>query len=388
MSFIERMLEKLAVFHKNNAVTILVIALMITTFSIVGMSKVSMQTDFSKEMPQDLPIMILNNKITDKFSGQDTVFLILTLDETLDSKDSPKDIRDPLTMQYITLLEQTLVKETSVERIVSAATYLEPYQMYSSEILIQSIENSPARAFISDDYRTTFMLINSDIGTGEDKIIAISKLIDDKVDALSTPPGVKLTITGNPSLRITILKLLQQDAFFTVSLASFIILLLLFVMKRSFTKGFLVFIPLMFGLIWTMGTMGWIGIKLSVATVGVGAMILGLGVEYGVFMQTRYQEERDKGKSQLTSLKVAVPGVGSAILGSGLTTMAGFLALSFSLMPMLQKLGQTLALGIFFCVAVTILVMPSIIILEERFRHWYAHRNHKNSSKIIAGGLK
>jgi uncharacterized protein len=55
------------------------------------------------------------------------------------------------------------------------------------------------------------------------------------------------------------------------------------------------------------------------------------------------------------------------VIGSGMTTIFGFLALTLSVMPLLQKLGLSLALGIFYCLAVAVLVMPSMIIIEENW---------------------
>jgi predicted RND superfamily exporter protein len=86
-----------------------------------------------------------------------------------------------------------------------------------------------------------------------------------------------------------------------------------------------------------LGIMGQLNLPLSIATVGVSAMILGLGTEYGIFLLERYQEEREKDKSIKESMKIALPAVGSGIIGSGATTIAGFLALTISVMPMLKK---------------------------------------------------
>jgi hypothetical protein len=94
-------------------------------------------------------------------------------------------------------------------------------------------------------------------------------------------------------------------------------------------------------------------------------MILGLGVEYGVFMLSRYHEERIQNKSQEDSIMISVPAVGSGILGSGLTTTMGFLALTLSFIPMLQDLGLSLALGIFYSLISAVLISPLIFMVLE-----------------------
>lgn len=229
----------------------------------------------------------------------------------------------------------------------------------------QAIENSPAKAFISREYRTAVMYISTDTGSSDKKIMALDSLLRDRVNSLSFPPGVKVMVTGTPQIIVTLFDLLGQDALNTILYASVIILFLLFVIQRSLSRGFLIFAPLAFGLIWTYGTLGWMGVKISIATAGLGAIILGLGVEYGVFMLTRYREERTNGVGQLEALKVSVPAIGAAITGSATTTIVGFLALTFSSMPMIQNLGFSLALGIFFALLATLFLMPVIIIVEE-----------------------
>jgi predicted RND superfamily exporter protein len=88
-----------------------------------------------------------------------------------------------------------------------------------------------------------------------------------------------------------ILDLLVKDAIFTLIIAAIIIFFLLIILQKSLTKAFLVFSPLVFGLVWTLGITGILNIKLSIATVGIGAMILGLGVEYGIFIVSRYKKK-------------------------------------------------------------------------------------------------
>ena len=214
----------------------------------------------------------------------------------------------------------------------------------------------------------------ADIGTGEEQIQNFDKLIQKHIEYTPKPTGVKFGITGAPIIRMTIFDLLKRDAVLTLVVSAIIILLLLFVMERSYTHGLLVFAPLSLGLIWTMGTLGWLGIPLSVATVGLSSMILGLGVEYGVFVLSRYNEERAKNISQLDSMKTTVYSIGTAVIGSGLTTIVGFGVLSFATVPMIQHLGQTLALGIAYCLLAALFVNPVFILLEEDYEYWNTHR--------------
>ncbi|MFO8016888.1 MAG: MMPL family transporter [Candidatus Woesearchaeota archaeon] len=379
---LERFLERAAEYQKKHAITIVVVVLLFTAFMLFGVARIEMETDFSKEQPQDIPIVKTNQKITDSFGGQDVIIVLLMIDDDIDSENAVNDVRDPRVQDYLMELGDALRLENSIEGISSSGEYLHGAGDLAQ--VRQVLESRPGLlSFFSKDYRKTIMMVSADAGGGERKVNALSNLINEKIDSISSPPGVEVMITGTPNMRITLLNILKSDAIYTMSLASIIILFLLFIIEKSFRRGILIFVPLALGLIWTMGSMGWLGLKISVATVGLGAMILGLGVEYGVFMLTRFKEERHKGKDQKNSLETAVPSVGSAILGSGMTTITGFLALTLSITPMLQHLGQSLAMGIFFCLVAAVFVMPVIIILEERINRRISSRIHKEVSATL-----
>ena len=381
MGFLETFLRWVAKQQKRFAIYILIFVVIITILLGVGIKDVRLQTDLQKEMPQQLPIFQLNDRVTDAFGGQDVVIILVQLDDSFGIKTSIDDIRDPYIIQSLIALEDVLSKETAVDSITSVAGYFEGEYFFTIEQVKAILDSNPGSTmFFSRDYKSTLMYIKADVGSSEEKIMRLSKLVQNNIDSVPSIPGVKISITGDPPMRTTILHLLSHDATFTLVVAALVILLLLFVMERSITKGLLVFIPLFIGLVWTMGVMGWMDIPLSIGTVGLGAMILGLGVEYGVFMLTRYYEEREKGNNQADSLLIAVPGVGSAILGSGLTTVVGFMALTLSITPMLQRLGASLALGIVCCLIAAVFTAPVFIILAEDIEYWYTHSRHAKLS--------
>ena len=366
MNFLEKFLEKIAKLQVKYTAIIGIILLLFTVFMIFGIPQVQIQSDFEEGMPKELPIYQLNDRVTEKFGGQDTVLILLTIDETHNFKDLPKDIRAPEIIQYISNLQESLQTEPSINSAVSVATYFQ-----GTEINEQNINNilntaPAANEFFSKNYKSTYIIVTSDIGSGEEKVNEINELIQDKINTFSKPPGTNIQITGNPPVRVTVSRLLISDAVFTILIACLLIFILLLILEKSLIKSTLIFIPLITGLIWTIGSLGWLGIKLSLITAGLGAIILGLGVEYGVFMLERYLEERNKKQSPAESIQKSLPGVGSAIMGSGLTTTAGFLALSASIMPMLQDLGQSLALGIAFTLLAAIIITPIIFLITEK----------------------
>ena len=374
MDLLQRSLIKLAEIQKKHARSLAVLVIILTIILGIGLKDLTINSDFRKEMPKQLPIFALNDRIADKFGGEDMVVIAVQIDDSVDLKNAVRDIRDPRVIQSLIFLDEELRNEATIISVASPASLFRGKEPVTPQEITKTLNNPQADAFFSRNYEMALMYITADIGSGEEQIQNFDKLIQNRIDHTPKPPGVKFGITGGPTLRMTIFDLLKSDAVFTLLVAAGIILLLLFVMEGSYTQGILVFAPLSLGLIWTMGTLGWLGIPLSVATVGLSSMILGLGVEYGVFVLSRYNEERAKKNSQLDSMKTTVLGIGTAIIGSGLTTIVGFGVLSFSSVPMIQHLGQTLALGIAFCLLAALFVNPVFILLEEDYEYWNTQR--------------
>lgn len=373
--FLETNLKKLAIIQKNHTRLLISIVIIFTVILGTGLKDLTMNSDVRKEMPTQLPVYQLGDRVSDKFGGKDTVVIMVKLDYSVDSKSSVRDIRDPRVIRSLIFLDRSLREENSVNSITSPASFFRGKDEISDEEIKETLQNNPQLSdFFSRDFKSTLMYVSADIGSGEIKIEEFTKLAYQKIEYTPKPPGISFSVTGQPVLRMTILELLKRDAVYTLVVSATLILLLLFAMQRSYTHGLLIFIPLSLGLIWTMGTLGWLGIPLSVATVALSSMILGLGVEYGVFVVSRYKEERAKNFNQLESLKTTVYGIGSAIIGSGITTMIGFGALSFSTVPMIQHLGQTLALGIGYSLLAALIANPLLILLEEDYDYLSTQR--------------
>ncbi len=378
-----KFLKKLAEFQHRYASPICMLAVFLTVAIALGMQNIRLQTDISKELPQDLEVIKLQNKVSEKFGGTDTLLILVRLDKNCRIRSAPKDIRDPRIIRMLVELENQIRKEPSVSSVQSAGSFFAyPENVPANIEVVKQIfaKVKSSKMFFNRDYSATLMIVSADLGKSEEKIRRFVSKIRDDIASVEKPACVRVTLTGNPPIRVVLMDMLMHDMIFTMSIAAVTILLLLILIKRSLVKGILVFTPLIFGLTWSLGLMGWFNIPLSVATVGIGAMILGLGTEYGIFLVERYEEEREKGKNQKQALIRALPSVGTGIIGSGTTTIAGFLALLLASMPMVRHLGETLALGIFCILFATIVIAPPFILVEERLAEKISKRvKHEKS---------
>nr|QNO56697.1 hypothetical protein JBENMAEK_00016 [Methanosarcinales archaeon ANME-1 ERB7] len=363
---IERALAKLAAFQCRHYKKIIVLSLLITVILGYGATGLHFQGDIAKEMPQDLPVFALQDMIESEFKGEEFMIIAVCLDRETGAKDIPRDVRDPKVIASVVELHERLEAESSIEKVQSLATHFQhgvPEDMAGVKKKLTSVNNTGR--FFNDDFSIMLIYASPIAGLSEEKVKAVTDMIQKDVDTITKPAGVEYKITGMAPLINELLRLMRKDMVFTTLVAAIIIFMLLALLERSLTKGFLVFLPLIFAIIWTFGTMGLLGIPISLSTVIVGAVIIGLGVEYGIFMVSRYYEERER-QASAESLKIAITNIGSSTFGSAATTAAAFFALTLSAMPMIQDLGQTLALGIIYCWIAAVIVNPCFIVFEER----------------------
>ncbi len=145
---------------------------------------------------------------------------------------------------------------------------------------------------------------------------------------------------------------------------------------RGAARGFVTWIPLMVVVVWVYGIMGLTGYELNSQTVTIGALTLGLGVDYAVHLTTRLEEEVEHAPfanpSEWTTRSVAT--TGRAMFGAALTTAGGFSVLNFSSLVPLQLFGQVFVVAIILALISSLFVLPAMYrpFLEqdaEKYRH-------------------
>jgi predicted RND superfamily exporter protein len=341
--------------------------LLVTLFFGIGITKVVIESDFAKLDPKGLPVTDLDKKTGKIFGSSEGILILVQLDDEIESAGVPIDIRDPQIIDFLVRLKDRLEKEDFVIRTSSLGSIFSqtgtPENIEGVMAVLDSIPGS--EDLLSKDNSFTIVFVSADLGSDTDSLDEANKRIDEII-MLSTPPsGIRTVVTGDPALGSALFRFLINDSFIVLIYATIFIFILLAILEFSVKRAVVIMLPLLFGLSWTVGALGWLDIPITVGTAGLSAMLLGLGVEYSIFLYARYKEER-KTKSVDDSLDVAVTNIGASIFSSGGTTALGFFALSLSIFPVLSGLGQSLGIGILMLLAATISIGPLIVILDER----------------------
>jgi predicted RND superfamily exporter protein len=123
---------------------------------------------------------------------------------------------------------------------------------------------------------------------------------------------------------------------------------------RSLRDTALATVPLFFGGVWLLETMGALGWEFNLANLFAVPIIIGMGVDNGVNMLYRWREEQDKSSLILTR------SVGKSVTVCSLTTIAAFAALIPASHRGISSLGWALSLGVGFILLATLVVLPAL----------------------------
>ena len=140
------------------------------------------------------------------------------------------------------------------------------------------------------------------------------------------------------------------------------ILLIVYLTFRNLRMSLIVLIPIVFGVVTTFGLLMLVHYRFSFTSITAIPLIIGIGIDNGIHLVRRYQE--NEGNEILVIAKAS----GAAIIQSNLTTIVGFGALMTSSFSPLVEMGLVTSLGVALALAGGLLLIPAVILLEERRR--------------------
>jgi 1-acyl-sn-glycerol-3-phosphate acyltransferase len=110
-------------------------------------------------------------------------------------------------------------------------------------------------------------------------------------------------------------------------------------------------LPLLVGLLWTLGLMGWLGLPIDMMNCVFVIFIIGIGEDYSVFLATSKLDEWRGHQPRIAATSASV-------MISALTTIFGFAVLIFAKHPVLFSMGTTVLLGMACAFAATLVITP------------------------------
>ncbi|NJD29920.1 MAG: MMPL family transporter [Chloroflexi bacterium] len=271
--------------------------------------------------------------------------------------------------------EQQLVI-TSESRTVDDPAYQEAAQsvMRAAEAtgLISGVEgffSTGDRSFVSQDGRTTYMILNLR-STNHSDGMSSSRRIIDAVAGAGKPTWMEAYVTGTEAVHADLTTASQESIATAESVGLPIALAILVLVFGGLMAAGL---PLVMGLVsilvaLALAFVGGQVMDLSVFLENIATMLgLGLGIDYSLFMLTRFRAERRAGRAPEDAVVETVRHAGKAVAFSGFTVAIGLLALLASDEPTVISIGIGGVLVALVAVAAALTLLPALLaVLGDR----------------------
>ena len=367
-------LEKYAKFVSHHAIIVLAIFLLFTIFT--GYQATLMgeaAENYGDWLPEDIEVIETFELVSDQFAGSFVTSTIVVETAPMYSKsDEIRDVRDPEVLRYVDLLAERSKLVYGVVSAESAADVIKeanggriPSSLRSVKSLLRNNEMAEQRIsnYISDDYSLTVVRLNMLADVNAEEVVEELR----EVINIDKPPGVSVDITGDPMIDAVMIEL-SQSTMKKTSLVSFaLIILILIIVFASVKYGLIPLLTIVFGVIWASGTLVLAGFEITPSTSGVMAMIMGIGIDFGIQVTKRFRYELrtyDKEEAMVNTLC-------NVLYPMTITTVAavvGFKCLSLGQLPMMADMGTMMATGVVFCMLAALTVVPAVLVLLERRR--------------------
>ena len=121
-------------------------------------------------------------------------------------------------------------------------------------------------------------------------------------------------------------------------------------------------LPTLCSVFWTLGIMGYTGYEVTMTVIIVGPILLALGVSYGLHITNRYAEETG---TKDEKIRQSLASTGRAVFLSAVTTVIGFISLTFTPMKPIETVGIALSGGIVIVYFLTMAMVPNLTLLLD-----------------------
>jgi hypothetical protein len=209
---------------------------------------------------------------------------------------------------------------------------------------------------------------------------------ENAVDYAEFPSGYGVTITGDPSFQAAIVQMMNSTNGQILALCGLLMIVALLLFFRHVRWSLLPLPVVLLGIVWTLGAMGLLHIRMGMTTFAAFPIMIGIGIDYAIQFHNRIDEELSKGKSVLQASTRTVKYVAIPVLVALTVTEAGFFSLLSSSVPSTQDFGKMCMIGLVMCYLSALFVNLTILYQSEKRlpRKKMAAAHSENGSPIGA----
>ena len=200
-------------------------------------------------------------------------------------------------------------------------------------------------------------------GTRDQSVVtATEQSIQPALIGLEAHPSIyRVGLSGSPFTRKAQLSASTQTLYTSLPIALVAAVVLLSVTMRSVRYATVTVLPIVLVVAWLYAIMYAWGFALNFVTAMIGAISIGIGVDYSIHMTQRFREESRRVGDVIEAMKSTASGTGVALVGSAASSVIGFAILGFAPMPMFAAYGLLTAVMIFLALIASLVVLPCLL---------------------------
>ena len=319
----------------KNRVLILIVALLLLIPSVLGMANTRINYDMLDYLPEDMDTVIGQNELLDEF-GKGAFSLIVV--EDMPAKD-------------VAALRKRIEAVEHVDSVVWYDTVAD--LSVPMEILPEKIYNE------FNNGNATMLAVFFDSSTSADVTM-------DAIREIRSLAGKQCFVTGMSALVTDLKDLCEQEEPIYVALAVACACLAMMILLDSWLAPLIFLASIGICIVINLGSNYFLG-EISYITKALSAVLqLAVTMDYSIFLWNSYNEQRTHIEDKNEAMAKAIHETFVSVLGSSITTIAGFIALCFMSFTMGRDLGIVMAKGVLLGVIGCVTVLPSLILLFDR----------------------
>lgn len=319
----------------NNGILILIVSFILLIVSVFGYINTRVNYDILVYLPDSIETIKGENILTDDFGLGSYAFVMV------DNKSS----------NYILNLEDKIKNIKNVNAVYSVADVIDttiPYDMLPDEVKDKLYSDNE-----------TIIFVTFDGSTSEDSTItAVRELRETVSDATR--------VSSMTAMVIDTMDLSNQEIVAYVAIAVLFCLIILLLTTDSYIIPFLLLGNIGIAIIYNMGSNYFLG-DISYITKSISAVLqLGVTTDFSIFLYHKYEDSKKKIKDKKKAMSDAIVQTFKSILGSSLTTFAGFLALCTMDLLLGKDIGIVMAKGVLFGLLTVVTIFPAFLLIFDK----------------------
>jgi hydrophobe/amphiphile efflux-3 (HAE3) family protein len=367
--------KKFAKFAVNNRKRILMVAGFFAIISLATLPEVKTDVNYFELAPKDIPEVEAMFKYSESFGGGSNFNALLI-------QTDPNGLLDPVIIEALVKMEDEMrdviasafphIDENKIKKsIYSVADEIkEVSDIINRSIVAEKLgelmgiqkilfDMIAEEGIIDEEFSKTIILVGIPISSSIEQIGEVVKEINTIAASTVLPHNGQISkLTGQDAITIAVNNRLTDEQIRSMILALMLVLAALIFIFSSSTYGFLTMIPVLFVLMWEPGFLVATDIPLSLVTISIASIMVGIGIDYGVHITHRFREELGRGIPKIDAIRISIEKTGLSLVEAALTTVAGVASIYFVNVPALQEFGIVVILMISLSCIAAAMILP------------------------------